>query len=139
MRVKCIGNKGSDLPEKYLESGNTKEAKFPVKLGEIYTVYGICFAKIGTVHYFCKGSYENLPSWYPAELFVIEDNIFPIEWYFNYINYKEDDPILAVWGYKEFALDINHRRGLIEREEKDIEIFLQRKKEIDEYCSFNAE
>lgn len=38
-----------------------------------------------------------------------------------------------IWGYRELALDDTHALGLIERESKDMELFLKRKAEIDEF------
>lgn len=38
-----------------------------------------------------------------------------------------------IWGYKELALNDRHALGLMERENKDIEIFLKRKAEMDEF------
>ncbi|AIW84363.1 hypothetical protein bwei_1716 [Bacillus mycoides] len=38
-----------------------------------------------------------------------------------------------MWGYKELALNDIHALGLMERENKDIEIFLKRKAETDEF------
>ncbi|PEX40006.1 hypothetical protein COK00_23120 [Bacillus cereus] len=41
--------------------------------------------------------------------------------------------VTPIWGYKELALDDTHALGLIERESKDMELFLKRKAEIDEF------
>lgn len=74
----------------------------------------------------------TLPSWYPADLFTVIDNLLPLEWYFNYHGFIENWNLNAIWGYKEIALDEKHYEGLIEREDVAIRIFLKRKKEIEE-------
>ncbi|MBY7125769.1 GNAT family acetyltransferase [Bacillus sp. 16GRE42] len=79
------------------------------------------------------GERENMPSWYPAELCEISDALQPIEWYCAEHRNVTDTIIDYIWGYKELALDDTHVLGLIERENKDMELFLKRKAEIDEF------
>ena len=98
-----------------------------------YIVYGICKLQSGELTYLILGERENMPSWYPAELFKISDALQPLEWYCADHRHVKNTYIDYIWGYKELALDDTHALGLIERENKDIEIFLTRKAEIDEF------
>ena len=82
------------------------------------------------LYYLIKGTYEDLPSWYPAELFEVIDNLIYMEWYFKFDSKNE---LSALWGYWELVFSEEHYNGLINREKKDIKIFLDRKKEIDEF------
>ena len=100
----------------------------------IYTVYGINIWS-GIVHYLTFDKWHNVPSWNPAELFVVENNCLPPEWYFMFYGYgdKDIETVSAVWGYKELALSRAHYRELILNESNALEIFSERKKRIDEF------
>ena len=132
MKVKCIGNSGNDLSSITLASGHLQTTKFSLKIEEIYMVYGISVWK-GIIHYLTMDKFNTVPSWYPAELFIIIDNLLPIEWYYKYFNSNKYFDVSALWGYKELVLDENHYDDLIERKAEAITVFLNRKKEIDEY------
>ena len=41
--------------------------------------------------------------------------------------------MMATWGYKELALDRKHLEDIVERKEAALNIFFNRKNEIDEY------
>jgi hypothetical protein len=103
--------------------------EFPLEIGEIYIVYGIDLWR-GTIHYLTTNKFNMNPSWYPAELFEIIDNLLPLEWYYEFYTYEND--ISAIWGYKELVLNKEHKDSLLERDNKAISIFLTRKQEIDE-------
>lgn len=130
MKVRCIINTGERLlPLTVTNIGDTAETKYPLKIDEIYTVYGQGILN-NVLNYLIIGTYENLPSWYPAELFEVEDSQIHFEWHYKY--YKEFIAS-ALWGYNELVNDKNHYIDLIEREDQAIRIFLKRKKEIDEF------
>lgn len=131
MKVKCIKNKGKDLDANTLKIVHLATTEFQLNIGEIYVVYGMCLWK-GIMHYLLVDKYKINPFWFPAELFRVIDNMLPLEWYYNFGGYGEE--INAIWGYKELVLDESHYIGLIEREKKSIEVFLKRKKEIEEYA-----
>jgi hypothetical protein len=110
--------------------GDSDKTKYPIEIGAIYNVYGQQMFK-GKLSYLIIGTYENLPSWYPVELFEVVDSLLPFEWYYKFYGY--DSLVSSVWGYKELVLEDAHHDELIEREDEAIRIFLKRKKEIDEY------
>ncbi len=130
MRIKCIGNNGSYLDKITLQkSGELKTVEYPIKIGDEYVVYGqMIYDEV--LYYLIKGTYEDLPSWYPAELFEVTNNLIYMEWYFRFDSKSE---LSAIWGYWELVFSLEHYDGLIDREKKDIKIFLDRKKEIDEF------
>lgn len=130
MRIKCIGNNGSYLDKITLQkSGDLKTVEYPIKIGDEYVVYGqMIYDEV--LYYLIKGTYEDLPSWYPAELFEVTNNLIYMEWYFRFDSKSE---LSAIWGYWELVFSLEHYNGLIDREKKDIKIFLDRKKEIDEF------
>ncbi|MEC1982135.1 hypothetical protein P9F15_17120 [Bacillus cereus] len=126
MKVTCLYNTGNALSK-------ITEETFNLTIEKEYIVYGICKLQSGELTYLILGERENMPSWYPAELFKISDALQPLEWYCAEHKQIKDTTIDYIWGYKELALDDTHALGLIERENKDMELFLKRKAEIDEF------
>ena len=110
--------------------GCSRNTKLPLKIGETYVVYGQMISK-GILKYLVVGTYENMPTWYPAELFEVVNSQLHFEWYYKY-NKKAE--ISAIWGYFELVDDKDYLYDLIEREEEAISIYLKRKKEIEEFC-----
>ena len=132
MKVKCIANTGEDLSEKTIAVGQLKTTEYDINIEKIYTVYSMHMWK-GILSYLLSDELNDWPFWYPAELFEVVDPLLPMEWYFSFNRYENKEPRNAIWGYKEMALDPQHRIDLIERETEALEIFFKRKKEIDEY------
>ncbi|PFA91270.1 hypothetical protein [Bacillus cereus] len=126
MKVTCLYNTGNALSK-------ITEETFNLTIEKEYIVYGLCKLQSGELTYLILGERENMPSWYPAELFKISDALQPLEWYCAEHKQVKDTTIDYIWGYKELALDDTHALGLIERENKDMELFLKRKAEIDEF------
>ena len=125
MTVKCIGNTGYYLSkETRLKTGDTIHTKYPLKIGDIFIVYGQLLCN-DTLHYLIKGTEENLPSWYQAELFEVINALMPLEFYFKYNSHSK---IRALWGFQELVFDENYGEALEERESYAIQIFLKKKK-----------
>ena len=130
MKVKCMYNTGAGFSESTLKRmGCTVNTRFPMNVGDIYLVYGQILSR-GMLEYLVKGANENLPSWYPAELFEVVDSQMHFESYFRY---RQDDEITAIWGFRELVEDENYLYRLQDREKEAVRIFLDRKKEIEEF------
>lgn len=130
MKVKCLINTGAGFSEYTMaHMGCSINTKMPLCIDEVYIVYGQMIYR-GILKYLVKGTNEDLPSWYPAEIFEVVDLLLPFEWYFQY---KRDEEISAIWGFQELVNDVQYLEDLIEREDKAIRIFLKRKKQIDEF------
>lgn len=130
MRVKCLFNTGAGFSERTMARiGGSAKISLPVCVNDVYTVYGQMIYR-GILKYLIKGANENLPSWYPAEMFDVVDSLLPLEWYFRY---DRDEDISAVWGFWELVNDGPYLEDLIDRKDYAIRIFLKRKKEIDEF------
>ncbi|MDE6761377.1 MAG: hypothetical protein K2J90_11990 [Lachnospiraceae bacterium] len=128
MVVKCLSNSGDAFIKATLgQKGGTKRTVLPLKVNSIYTVYGQMLSE-GIMEYLILGE-ANYPSWYPVELFEIIDDRIYFDWMFNY---RGRDGISAVWGYEELVRNEEYIYNLEDREEMAIQIFLDRKKEIDE-------
>ena len=128
MKIKSIATLRKDLHPKTQEALITRDFELP--LNRIFTVYGISIWK-DVLHYLVVEEDGN-PFWFPAELFVVEDTSLPKEMHYKYFGLQDKRGVIAFWGYKEMVLDDQHYVDLIEGESKAIEIFLKRKKEIDQ-------
>lgn len=132
MKVQCRFNLGKNLSKRTLEAGDLPTTEFQLDIGTEYIVYGISLWR-GALYYLTMDKYMTLPTWHPADLFIVTDNLTPVEWYFKYFGFNETFNLNALWGYKELVLDETHYTGLIERENEAIKVFLKRKEEIDEF------
>ena len=129
MRVVCTANHGSALSAKHFEkSGNTPFSEFDLKIGEEYVVYGIIVSK-GLLSYLVIGT-ARFAQWYPADLFKVSQSKLPDNWHF--VHFREDQGFLveAIWGYEELTKP-DHFDALSDMQPSAINIFIERKKEID--------
>lgn len=132
MKVKCKYNTGAGFSEyTLLHMGCSAYSRLPMNVGDVYLVYGQMIAN-GILKYLVQGAGENYPSWYPAEIFEVIDSQMHFESYFSY---RKDEEISAVWGFRELVEDEYYLYDLIEREKYAIKIFLDRKKEIEEFLN----
>ncbi len=128
MRVKCIGTLRKDLHQKTRDVLITQDFELPI--GKIFTVYSISIWK-GVLHYLIVDAEDPRPSWFPAELFIVQDTMLPKETHYKYFGLNDKRGVNALWGYKEMVLDDQHYVDLIERNSEASEIFVRRKREID--------
>lgn len=82
MKVKCVASNGSHLNREYYSIGYTSESVFDVSIGSSYTTYAMCVWN-GILMYLICDEY-NLPNWYPAAIFEIEENTLSPDWKFTY-------------------------------------------------------
>lgn len=130
MKVKCIANSGAGFKKYTMEHmGCSVNTQLPLCVNETYTVYGQMIHR-GILQYLIKGTNENLPSWYPAELFKVVSSQLYIDWLFGY---DSENEISAIWGFDELVSNTNFVYDLVEREDYAINIFLKRKKQMDEF------
>ena len=134
MKVKCVGTTGKDVSQKLIDlRGALRTTDYELTLGEIYTVYGITLWK-GCLLYLIPvpQSSRGIPYWYPAELFLVEDHGLPSNWYFE--NYGENHKLGfdVVWGFRELTEGLDYLAGLEKRNQNALNVFYQRRKEIDE-------
>jgi hypothetical protein len=131
MRVLCTANSGSNLSAKHFERGYASpSSEFDLEVGKEYVVYGIILWK-GFLLYLILGE-GMFPHWYPAELFSVTRNELPPDWYF--VRRREEDgfEVNAIWGYGELVNTEDHFDALSNLEKRAIDVFVERKKRIDE-------
>jgi hypothetical protein len=133
MKVKCIANDYAHLTERSKKAGRDLNVIFHVNIGDTYCVYGINLWRRGTLSYLVMNAAGSMPIWVPAELFQLVDGKLPNEWYYKFLGLT-DDYLNAVWGYKELVENPKHYTGLVGEDKKEIDLFMQKKKEIDAVC-----
>lgn len=130
MRVLCNVNNGSSLSVRHFENGYTPSSEFDLKIGKEYIVYAINLWK-GLLGYLIVGE-GMYPHWYPPELFGITRSELPSCWHFAHFNPADGFEINAIWGYEELVNSEDHFDALSNLENNAIDIFLTRKRQIDE-------
>lgn len=129
MIVRCVKDSGYLLSQRAVSLGMTQETTYEgVKINQNYNTYGIALHD-GSLMYLILDGF-NLPNWYPAFLFMVTDAQLPDSWFYKFFGYP-DNGLWAVWGYKELVIDEAHYEGICEKEPIEIEIFFDRKSEID--------
>ena len=84
MKVKCLYNTGAGFSEYTLKHmGCSVNTRLPMNIGDVYLVYGQILSE-GILEYLVKGANENLPSWYPAEIFEVIGSQMHSEQYFRH-------------------------------------------------------
>ncbi len=132
MKVKCIANMGTALSKQSIKAGRTVDSIFHIKVGDTYTVYGINLWR-GTLNYLTMNQANSRPIWSPAELFELVDRHMPPNWDYVYLGHSED-LLNAAWGYRELMTS-SHYDSLNAGDAAALKLFMERKKEIDEFSN----
>lgn len=82
MKIRCIANKGTELPENYLNPplDITPETEFKLIIGKEYIVYAISQWQGNLSYYICDERYTYYPIQNPAPLFEIVDPRYSRYW-----------------------------------------------------------
>ena len=135
MKIVCTKRRRADIVLDADCRYQMQEVAYELIIGKSYIVYGMRLVG-ACLNYLIdpmdrKGL--SLPTWYPAELFTIENAKLPTSWMFSYDVNRQgiQNPTVARWGYLELVKSTTHFAGLQERNEEDMIIWLYRKAEID--------
>lgn len=139
MKIRCLGNRGSQLPEAVLSfPGVTTDARYDIEVGAEYVVYATCCWTDCSWHYLIvDDAGHDRPSWYPADLFEIVDGRFPPHWmmsYFGWGDWPRSVSLKAVIGYAEM-MDPAHHDALQDRREEALRLFAVRRRETEAWHS----
>lgn len=127
--LKCLMTEGYLFNKKEVREGYKRLTNYQgIITKKQYNVYGIILVQ-ESVKYLLFNDFE-MANWYPVELFQVVDSQLPRNWCFQFFGYEEYG-VSAIWGYREIVENEEHYTGLCEQEKNDIELFLKRKKEID--------
>ena len=129
MKIKCVATFRKDLLNKAQEVYFMTH-DFQLPIGKVLMCMVFQFGKVFCITLIVVDD-DRKPDWYPGDLFNVEDTILPKEMHHMYFGAQDKRGVYALWSYKEMVVDYRHYSELIEREEKAIETFLKRKKDID--------
>ncbi|MEH0939173.1 hypothetical protein [Micromonospora psammae] len=122
MKVVCIGNRGSDLPESVLSlTANSESTKFQLTVGSAYAVYAMAIRR-GNLGLLVLNDYAR-PIWSHVELFEFIDAALPSDWSFTTLE-EEVFGIRALWGYRSLIQNHSHNDDLMERKRSAWKDFL---------------
>jgi hypothetical protein len=120
MRVLCNSNMGSVLSANYLAIGNTPQSIFHVQVGREYSVFAIAVYRGAAL--LLLADENNLPNWYPLDLFSISEASIPSNW-FSAIYQGNENGVQLLLGYEDLISDESHYNALLERDPRALEIF----------------
>lgn len=73
---------------------------------------------------------SGYPNWFPTEIFELNENSLPYDWYFKFKTYP-DKKQGALWGFKELCDVEDFYDLLIERDMEVMAIYFKRKSEFE--------
>ena len=111
----------STLSKECLEVGFSKKTSFEVSLDKEYIVYGISIWR--KIIFYLIYDDNQLPNWYPSEIFKISNSSIPNNWKFAINKNSDEYSVVAVLGYQELTDIDGYYVELIERDKTALEIF----------------
>ncbi len=129
MKVKCIYNKGNQLPKKILEEWHQfPTSEFWIEIGSEYDVFGI-YQKGNIICYLIDSFDQGKPDWFVAELFEIIDHSIPLDWKVNYFLEEETGTKLII-GFPKLT---ENQSFLYKLEDREINESYEFRKYLAEY------
>lgn len=117
MKIKCITNKVSSIPNGILKNYSIDVENFSIKEGKEYVVYAI-WIYLGYIWYcICDEDKTFYPIWNPSMLFEVSDNRLSRYWIFTID--KDDDKKAPFLSFPEWASDMNFYEDLVDGNSDD--------------------
>ena len=134
MIVRCLSNRGSDLPKTSRDpsGGIHDNTVFELQVDQRYVVYGLTVYLNHAWYYLCAGRGDTFPIWYPSPLFEVADGQLSAHWIFNYFLDPPRGVDYAVIAFPEWANDLSFYNRLTEGEEEAVLTFQRYKRLIDD-------
>jgi|SRR5579862_3130457 len=120
MKVECIITDGSLLPKFCGPLGYTAETVFALKPARIYEVYGTSVWR--SMVSVLVVDEDDLPTWYPMEVFKVVDDTVPGNWFFKYYSDNQFG-VQAVWGPERLVRDDGFYDALNDRDPSALHVF----------------
>lgn len=120
MTARCIAKTGDGLPANYLPHGYTPQAVFDLSLDRAYRILGIGLWQCGLLYLISDDN--NMPNWYPNELFAPSCARIPDYWHFAIFR-GDDQQLQAIWGYEQLVCQEQHNDELMGREPRALRVF----------------
>jgi hypothetical protein len=123
MTVVCSTNLAKNLASPTLRVRYPDQTVFDLIDGKTYPVYSISLW--GNDLYVLLSDENDLPNWYPIELFSVCNSRIDSDWEFSC--FPNDGHLRALWGYAQMINDENHYDALLERDADAVRIFVTEK------------
>ena len=133
MSLKCLFNKGKDLPSDLFFSGSSCKvsSNFFLEIGNEYIVYAMIVNDGYIWYYICDENFTYYPKWHPCPLFEIVDDRLSKYWVFSYRREIDNNSSEFIWAYPEWANDPMYYENLFDGREREVKIFRQYKLKMD--------
>lgn len=126
MKVKCLFNKGDNLPGDCLKprAGFNDSTEFHLLINKQYIVYAMTI-NLGYIwYYICDEAYSYYPIWNPSPLFEVVDGKISKYWIYSFKRGKNLDETNVVMAFPEWARDSEiFYDKLSDGEENEVNIF----------------
>lgn len=135
MKVRCIGNRGSDLPSDLIipATGLKLETEFSLIVGKTYVVYAFTINHDYLWYYILDETFSYFPFWNPAPLFEIVDHRVSAYWEINYSREGRcESHSNIIVAYPEWSRDPFYYDRLTDGYQKEVEIFQRYRRLIDD-------
>jgi hypothetical protein len=139
MKVRCIANRGDALPAQYLDPRIPRgpQSEFFITVGKTYVVYGLRFLS-EQVWYYIDDDHKG---WYPirkpAPLFQVIDPQLSRYWSIRVSESNRGSNVLL--AFHEWVSEPRFYDRLTDREDQEVKIFAERKRQMDEEFAGHAE
>jgi len=132
MIIKCLANKGLDLPKEYLVPASNYNEKhiFPVNINQLYVVYGMTIFS-GYVWYFLMDNIHDYPFWHPSPLFSVSDGQLSRYWVYSVSHQESKSQTRYLWTFPEWANFPGFYDDLVDGKKAACDIFFAYKLKID--------
>ncbi|SHF89412.1 hypothetical protein [Streptoalloteichus hindustanus] len=123
MLLRCVANRGKDLPPGEYGLRAADKVRYPVTVGHTYQVYAMVFFRRALV--VLLNDDNSMPRAYPVELFEVVDGEVPDDWTFARRFRDGEFGVTAVLGYSELVADEDHLDLLMDNDREAWRIFFR--------------
>src|SRR6476661_5382396 len=130
MKVRCIANRGKVLPAQYLDPRIPRgpQSEFSVTIGKTYLVYALISFSNQVWYYIADDHYGWYPAGMPAPLFQVVDSRVSKHWGTRISERDRGTDVLI--AFEEWLSIPWFYDRLTDREDKEVEIFRERKRQM---------
>jgi hypothetical protein len=138
MKIKCITNKVSAIPNEILKNYIIQTETFSVNPGKEYIVYAVRIYLGYIWYYICDEDETFYPIWNPGMLFEVTDSRLSRYWIFGLRQADQDENVKKVpfLSFPEWVNDVNFYSDLIDGYSDDPNAIIFRKYKEEMYLEY---
>ena len=133
MKVSCLANLGSALPNQYLNPtiGYGNKAEFRLTIGREYVVYALALRASQIWYYISDDADLYYPGHHPAPLFEVIDNRISNHWRYEFTQEPGYLHTVGFFAFQEWISEPNFYDKLTDKQEREVSIFFKMKELMD--------